>query len=104
MNKQQSKSNQLMVGDKVTIANRFFDNHGLNRHAIGIGNIASVNNVNQVTVKFMYDARFIQWQINGYIKVAGHYVDMGKPMAVVEINPVYLEKIVKRAKREKKYG
>jgi hypothetical protein len=84
-----AKSNQLEIGDRVTIGNRFFTNRGLKRSLVGAGEVIS-NQIPYVRVRFRTHHIFIYCKTMGYIK---SLVFTDKDTAVVEINGVYLEKI-----------
>jgi hypothetical protein len=86
--KQKAKSNQLQIGDRVTIANRFFANHGLKRSLVGTGTVLSVS-IPYVRVQFITHHIFVYCKANGFIK---SLVMPENNISVVEINSVYLEK------------
>jgi len=84
-----AKGNQLVIGDKVTIANRFFSNHGMRRHLVGEGKVLYVSAF-FVRVEFKHHYTFTYCRSKGYIK---GLVIPSKEIAVIDIHPVYLEKV-----------
>jgi hypothetical protein len=87
--KSKAKSNQLQIGDKVIIANRFFLNHGMKRHLVGEGKVLYVS-LFFIRVEFKYHSTFAYCKTNGFIKGLAMPV---KDIAVIDIHPVYLEKV-----------
>src|SRR5688572_6119399 len=84
-----AKSNQIAIGDRVIIANRFFTNHGMKRSLVGTGTVLSIS-IPYIRVQFVTHHIFVYCKANGFIK---SLVMPEKGVSVVEINSVYLEKV-----------
>lgn len=96
------KSNQLIVGDLVLVADRFFANHALDnmKFKIGVGQISQVDGeMPYVWASFGYQPSFLEYQQKGYVK---EIKSAGKGNIIsVKIHPVYLERYkVRRGKKE----
>ena len=95
--KRNEKSNQLKVGDRVIIANRFYHNHGMKIVNSGIGTVREIvpaweSKLPAVKVVFSFNPAFFQYSNNGYMKIST-FKDANGFMMLVRIHPVYLEKV-----------
>lgn len=89
-------NNRIEVGDVVTIANRFFDNHGLQRHDLGVCIVSSIS-ISTALLEISYNAILYKYQALNILKVF-----KGQSKTHIEIHPVYLQKLeVRKHAKEK---
>jgi hypothetical protein len=105
LQKRNEKSNQLMVGDTVVIANRFFQNHQIIKREYGFGRVIQLDKeVPYIWVEFSRSTDFIYYMNRGWLTVVEPNNDISDNRKMrVKFHPVYLEKVeTKHAKKKQK--
>lgn len=97
-NEQKQRSKQIMPGDKVVIARRFFTNHGLQMYVV-IGIVKEIVDVNTISLLCAYHHVLTYCKAQGFIQ---SLEIVKRNRAVIKINPVYLEKVDQHAKESNK--
>lgn len=92
----QPKNNVLAVGDMVVVARRFFKNHGLAVHDLGICKLASIS-ASFALIELEYHPVLFIYQSKNLIKVFRGV----NSNATIQIHPVYLEKVIVKHGKKK---
>lgn len=95
------EGDRLAIGDKVIVANRFFDNHGIARVDLGVGQVVSSDvSPDKVQIVLPFNPVMLQYSINGYLKM-GAFVH-GPVMSVrIFIHLAYVEKFTQKRNRRR---